>query len=863
MKLIIYILYLFLSLFPFCGFSAGTDGFIKIFSSFNSSSIKSSNHLPLQSDTLLAHQYFEKAKRLADSLHTDSYGYDKAFAFYRRSAVLYKKNAMWKRYMQCYNSIGSVLTKNSAYDQALAYLDTALEITHKQESDWPVLIADNHNFRATIYRIKGAYDEALAYWEKALDIIVKTGEQGTHTKAKLYNSIGLIHADMGNMDRGLEYHEKALSIMSEQRHPKYNRLVKVYFDIANIYRVKGNLSQTKVYYEKTLALALEKLGANHFYTALSYQGIGGVYQYTGTYDKALEYYEKSLWVFLKILKAKSPDLAALYRDIANVHMFKGLYEKALMYHQKALDVQIEILGTDHPQVALTYHDIGTVYHNGGLDYQKALEYYQKAITIYHRIWAGKHPELSVMYRNRALLHSAQGLFEQSLGDHQKAIMALVPDFYEEDPMVNPPLLTGSDDYHLLFALLLKAITFKEYYSEVSHNRKDLEQATATFLLATQLTDQIKRGYHIERAKLSLSAQLSMFYHIAAQISLELDESGSKDGREQAFFFSEKNKATTLLEALDDSQAKTFAGIPDSLLEKEHQLKVALSYYETTIQKQKRKMAYDTAVVKDYEARFFDLKRDYEALVKNFERDYPKYYKLKYDGSVAGIQEVQERLPDTNTVLVSYFTSAENMLIFSITKTDFLVQEIAIDSTFHKQLNSLQHFLTDQSSAKKTMNNQDNYEQYTRAASEVYNRLLKAVLEEQPRIDRLIIVPDDALVFLPFETLLYEPVDTNAPASYYELPYLIRNYQIHYEYSASLYARSSSDNNTLASGSYAGFAPVYPSEKKFADNIGEALRTYTERGDLSPLQHNQPEVKSIAQIVGGKAFLGDQATEAQF
>lgn len=79
--------------------------------------------------------------------------------------------------------------------------------------------------------------------------------------------------------------------------------------------------------------------------------------------------------------------------------------------------------------------------------------------------------------------------------------------------------------------------------------------------------------------------------------------------------------------------------PDSLLEKERDLRIDLEHYDTHLQREKQKKDdLDSLKIADFESRYFALNRQYEKLIAEFEKTYPKYYDLKYQTQTASIRE---------------------------------------------------------------------------------------------------------------------------------------------------------------------------------------------------------------------------------
>ena len=91
-------------------------------------------------------------------------------------------------------------------------------------------------------------------------------------------------------------------------------------------------------------------------------------------------------------------------------------------------------------------------------------------------------------------------------------------------------------------------------------------AFTTYQLSTELIDNIRTGYKAKGSKLLLAEKAIDVYDKAIKTSLRL-YSMTRDTKykEAAFRFAEKGKASVLSEALQETEAKAFAGIPDTLV----------------------------------------------------------------------------------------------------------------------------------------------------------------------------------------------------------------------------------------------------------------------------------------------------------
>ena len=115
---------------------------------------------------------------------------------------------------------------------------------------------------------------------------------------------------------------------------------------------------------------------------------------------------------------------------------------------------------------------------------------------------------------------------------------------------------------------------------------------------------------------------------AVNLALKLyNQTGDSKYLESGFAFAERNKAGILAESIAEADARKFAGIPDSLLESEKNLRIDLAFFETKLQEAEE--LNDSAAIAKNNDLLFDAQKKYDDLLINFEKNYPAYHQLKY------------------------------------------------------------------------------------------------------------------------------------------------------------------------------------------------------------------------------------------
>jgi CHAT domain-containing protein len=358
-------------------------------------------------------------------------------------------------------------------------------------------------------------------------------------------------------------------------------------------------------------------------------------------------------------------------------------------------------------------------------------------------------------------------------------------------------------------------------SAKSRQLGDLEFAASTYELAGQLIDQMRSGYKAEGSKLFLAEKATDIYDQAIQRSLQAYAATQRDEhKDTAFRFAERSKAGIMLDALSEAEAKQFAGIPDSLLQKERQWRVDLAFYDGKLaDEQLQNEAPDSANLAALKDKVFNLKQVYDALLQRFEKEYPAYYNLKYQIKTASVPEVQQLLDD-RTALVEYFTGKKAVHIFAITKNAVVIKTSVKDSVFEQELRQLREGIVKQ-----------DFAQYTPAAYRLYQTLL-APVADQLKDKNMIVVPDAALSEIPFEALLTEPVEAKGNLQdYINLPFLVNAHAMSYAYSATLLEQEWNRRKQETQRDYLAFAPVFANGLPAGARGGELLAENWRRDSL--------------------------------
>jgi len=617
-------------------------------------------------------------------------------------------------------------------------LNTALEINkqnlnlaseHLGEKHY--LIADIYNEFGSAYYEKGDYDNAYENYQKMLILNLELFGNNHKNTARAYHNVGLIYYRRGDYEKGIDFFQKALAIWLNTIGEIQSSVATCYTNMANIYFAQQKFQKSIELDQKALAIWKETLGEDHPYISYSYNNLANTYQHLKNYDKALELNYKTLEIRFEQFGENHPDVGYSYSNIANVLNEKGKYDEAENLYFQALEIYSQRLDEVHPYISETYIGLGKLYFLKK-DYAKSLQYYHKSL------------------------------------------MSVIPAFTDSSVLINPPWDKALSWEHYLIGLNGKAKSFYNYYMK-NGDVNNLRASVSTYQHLIAFMESLRSGFQRDGSKQFLSQQAFPIFEKAIQTALELyNVTNEFQALDLAFDFSEKSKAGILLDATFESNALKFAGIPDELLKKEKSLRTDLAYYETQHQLERQNDQPDISNIQKLEEELFELNQEYALLTNDFENKYPNYYELKYAHKSVSIDEIKNNLLDDQSALLEYTTGDSLLFLFLISPKNIYVKIIPLQNPINEQIKDF----------REALHNLD-YDNYSKKAYELYQLLIEPIVKDLKNIDKLYIIPDGILNYLPFEALLTKKVNHSENIDFSNLDYLVKDFEISYHYSSAL------------------------------------------------------------------------------
>ena len=739
-------------------------------------------------------------------------------------------------------------------DSSIYYFQQGLPFYEKHKN-WINYVKCNNGL-ASCYYYKGDYENSLFFMEQAQISAKENIGENNSAYTSVLNNLAHIHLEKGGYEQALEKYFKALEI--EEKMGNQDEVITILNNIGVNLSRKGDLDEAVHYYTQALQSRIDLYGLNDVRVADSYITIARIFQRKNQQDTALILHQKAIDLLTapNMLKGEIAIRRQISAHLEMASIFADQNSASALKNNLATAQSLSLKHLDQP--AIENFSILGQWHSKRNNFTQAQQNLERALDLYTEEYQtfDRHPLIGLAHKDLAQNYFSQKKYKKSLQSYQQSIHHFSEDFDHPNFFVNPTMEQLIGDQDILEILTGKAQCLLEIY----HQSKDadfLSASNATYQLTLKMIRLLRQDLRAIGSKEYLSEIVIPIYEGALNaLLIKNQQQLSENSLEQAFHLFESSKAILLLESINENTAKGFSGIPDSLLLKDQSLKNDLLFYQKKIREEKSRTsdAKNTDKLQKLKDKLFKLRRRHQELIATFEKDYPRYHQLKYDTHLADIKAVQQKLPNDRSAMIEYFMGKENLYLFYISKKEARMISSPRSEKLSENIDQLRNLLKDPYPKDLLLS----YQQFTHIAQQLYQQIV-APLEIPDQIEQLFITPDDQICYIPFEVLLSKaPVSSQLDFSLDNLNYLIKDYRISYNYSATLWLQ----NKTKASNNrknFIGFAPSFGTDQA---SQNQSTRT-CEKDQLYQLQCTSKEVQQLGQLLSGETFIGQSAIKENF
>ena len=694
-------------------------------------------------------------------------------------------------------------------DSAYYYFEKMHDLTREQE-DWQSGIWSliNWNRSAGNFYDLGQLDTNL----KSLDVLFDAHKQeidSSPLKLLFFNSLdydkGIYYFEINDYGNSRRYFEDIINNteglrLSEVAPAQLDLLSAAYGFMAKMFANEAKYELAKTYYTKNIRLIKSKKPDEIKTLYRYYSLLAEVYAKEKKYEESNTYFIRSFKYGVKNDLDKKATITEADHIIENQLNLSRL-DSAKYY----LALLKELL-PQHHTFAHKYHQARAkvlISENKPIE---ALAELKVALAAIAKKWNSKdHLEVAMAYMDIGNIQAEMGEFKNALSRYDQALQRL----------------KSYNKTERLKLLTQKASVLNRLRPHSSN--ADALQAVDQGI---SVLDSLKPSFSSHQDKLVLIDDAFPLFESGLDATFtKFKKTQDREYLEKAFRYMEKSKSNLLLDALFNTKATQFAGIPQNLLEKEQQLKAEINKAEKMITLQDR----DSPKLQE---ELFGLKKSHRELIHQFETDYPKYYDLRYNTDIASLVHVQNTL-EKDQLMLSYFYGNKNIYALSVSRDAIRFEKIKQDDLLTLNIKEWVQLLADPKSDPHVLAKKGFF---------LYKKLIAPLLGENG-LKKITIIPDGLLNYIPFGAL---------NTDFQGLNYLLDKCTVSYTSSATLLdkltGKSTAKNSVLA------FAPGFDDPTTVA---------YREGGRLTPLPNAAREIKAIAAYFPEKGFTGSTATLSNF
>jgi CHAT domain-containing protein/tetratricopeptide (TPR) repeat protein len=567
-------------------------------------------------------------------------------------------------------------------------------------------IVHDYNYAGIMNIYIDKHDAAIPFLTKAIELLTSFSGEYAGMLSALYENLGIAYSEKGDYNLAAAYFQHSLTIQAGEKSHDKKAIANTYFNIGNSYSAQSNYRKALENYQTALNTLKEMPGfsdSNEPLIGKVYFALGQSYyrDKTGGDSQGLDYLNSAESFYVTHYGRFHPDLAGVYIIMGNLHFKEYNYDSAIPAFMKALILTTRVYGSNASLTFQINERLGDCYFLSK-QFDKALPYYEKTLEYF----SSNHS-----YNNRLYWHLAEMIY-------------LLYDYLED---INP------------------------YY----FNRRLIDVAKRNVSYGIQEIERIRSTLGSRGHELMLE---SLFLYYAG---VDFEHLYGSD--EKAFEYSEALRSRSFLEQMGTETALRLPGISDADSRRVRELSLRIEEARNLLNSYEQENKTPDG---EYAETGIELKRLEDELKLTDEKlaSVSRYKELR-NPKPKSIGEAKQWCGDDRVVLeyviwddsVDYAYANENsrpaINSYCLVLTKDGVTAVRLDPAFDYPgtVNALRGkiFHTNEK-GKIDLLGESAFEAERNA---LYNALIAPVLPHIPGgVKNIVIVPDGALAFLPFDIL---------------------------------------------------------------------------------------------------------------
>lgn len=734
----------------------------------------------------------------------------------------------------CYYYTGTYNYILDDYNKAIELLQKAINYRIAADSIDDLYARARTNL-ALSYMFSGKPEQARINLETALATRERIFGKGSVNLSRTLLNLSAIYIDMNMYERALSVSLRGVHLAEDNPDAiDKGTLVNFYYNTGVSYMNILDYNRARRNFELAYGLAQAISSMDPGRLLLLYNSIAACNYELGNTELSNNYFDKALnLIDSTVISGRL--VSALYENYAFTIAESGMYDKAKHYLQLSVEEAASEYGKESRDHIIQLLNYSYFLMHYATDYAQAEGILNKVLSYVN------NNEQDNRIRRETYLYYSRLMY--NTGRNREALSFI-------NNVINDTSIVPS--YIKIASFIQKSkILYKSY--KTVYDNQNLAEALSAAEQAIDIIEKTRLSINADESRSRVSGRFFDTYDIAIDILNEL-YIFTEDNKylEKAFSVSEKSKAAGLLAATRNNRAMNFH-LPSDLAGLERSLLADINDYNEVIYNESAKQNPDSKLIDQYRLLCVRASARYDSLISVFAEEYPRFYNLKYSTDVSTIDDIRKRI-GRKANFIEYYLSDSLLYIFLINRDGFEIKPVPAGDDLRDLVLDFRNILTNPSIANGS---RSQYMEFVELSYELYQRLVLPV-REYLSSERLIISADDILLYIPFETLISEMPEYDE-INYRELAYLLKKYEILYEYSGTILSETVSSHPSIYN-KVLSFAPEY----KGSINIEELMMSrQSDRNNLTNIPGAREEAIYINKLLGGELYIDDEATESTF
>ena len=562
----------------------------------------------------------------------------------------------------------------------------------------------------------------------------------------LYCNKAYYENQFGLTNKAISTYEKGWQLFQKNKLANYDITEYCLKPLGNLYTIIGDYNSAENTIKQYFFIA--NINGNQEQKISAILNLSNVYQSSGKSDLAIILLEKTI----ENEKLTAIQKGILLNNLGTNYLITKNYEKA----KKVLEISIKLLNGDKQQsqnVSNAYRNLSQIYSQEK-NFVLANSYFEKAKSEFEKTKNKAPRKIAKLFYENALL-----LFEQSKITEAKLAInevykVLIPNYSDKKSLLPDQKSLYAETLLLDILDLQAAVLLKENKPKI---------ALESYKLSFYIEDLFQSLLVYENSK--IISQISS--RSRAEKCIEIYDylyQQEKDIHyiEKAFLLSEKTKSTVIKNYI--SQSRTISKEEKTALEQ-------LQNWNNIIVREQEKL--DLADISKIN---FAIKKQNELML--LLKSIKSRATILSDENI-NLTRLFQKLEKDKTILISYFSGAQNMYSFTLHNHKIKLQKL---ENANQNGSVIRKFITYFSDANAISNDVSGY-------NSLGNQVYKYLKLPQKSVNKnLIIIPDGILNFFPFEALITKK---SATTNFAKMHYLLHDFKIGYNNSVSFYLEEKS------------------------------------------------------------------------